>query len=195
MFSNIYNTKNILSKKGINLILINLFITFFKIGILNFGGGNGIATIINKEIIDNKGWITKEEFINIITISRITPGPVATNIATYVGTKIAGITGAIIATIALITAPILIITFITLTLHKINFLNYYLKSLRPVIIALWIMTIIILFESIFLKISYNGTEFLKSFAIAGLNLIILLFYKNITPAILIISSGILYIFM
>ncbi|AJW73253.1 chromate transporter [Borrelia hermsii] len=175
------------------MILINLFITFFKIGILNFGGGNGITTIINKEIIANKEWITKEDFINIITISRITPGPVATNIATYVGAKVAGITGAIIATIGLITAPILIITLITLILHKINFLNYYLENLKPVIIALWIMTIVILFESIFLKVSHNNIEILKSFTLAGLNLIILLLYKNITPAILIISSGIIYI--
>ncbi|AHH10627.1 chromate transporter [Borrelia coriaceae] len=172
--------------------LINLFITFFKIGILNFGGGNGITTIINKEIIANKGWLTKEEFVNVITISRITPGPIATNIATYVGTKVAGISGAIIATIALITAPILIITLIT-TLHKINFLNYYLQNLRPIIIALWIMTTVVLFESIFLKISYNNIELSKSLALAGLNLIVLLLYKNITPAILIISSGILYI--
>ncbi|UPA09551.1 chromate transporter [Borrelia nietonii YOR] len=177
------------------MILINLFITFLKIGILNFGGGNGIATIINKEIIANKGWITKEEFINIITISRITPGPVATNIATYVGTKVAGITGAITATIALITAPILIITLITLILHKINFLNYYLENLKPVIIALWIMTIVILFESILLKTNHNNIGLLKSSVLAGLNLIIILLYKNITPAILIISSGILYIFM
>lgn len=193
MFGNIHSKEKIFPEKGTNLILINLFITFFKIGILNFGGGNGITTIINKEIIANKEWITKEDFINIITISRITPGPVATNIATYVGAKVAGITGAIIATIGLITAPILIITLITLILHKINFLNYYLENLKPVIIALWIMTIVILFESIFLKVSHNNIEILKSFTLAGLNLIILLLYKNITPAILIISSGIIYI--
>ncbi|QMU99226.1 chromate transporter [Borrelia sp. A-FGy1] len=175
--------------------LIDLFITFFKIGILNFGGGNGITAIINKEIIDNKQWITKQEFINIITISRITPGPIATNIATYVGAKISGVSGAIISTIALITAPLLIITLITLVLHKINFLKYYLENLKPVIIALWLITIFILVKSIFLKINTNNTELLKSFSLASLNLIILLLYKKTSPAILIIFSGILYIFM
>ncbi|UER67625.1 chromate transporter [Borrelia sp. BU AG58] len=177
------------------MTLVNLFITFFKIGILNFGGGNGITAIINKEIIANKEWITKEEFINIITISRITPGPIATNIATYVGAKIAGVSGAVVATMALITAPLLIIVFITLVLHRISFLTYYLESLRPVIIALWLITIIILLESIFVKISVSSTEILKSFSLAALNLIILLRYKKISPAILIISSGVLYIFM
>ncbi|WP_024653578.1 chromate transporter [Borrelia persica] len=175
------------------MILINLFITFFKIGILNFGGGNGIATTIYKEIIEHKGWIGQEEFINIITISRITPGPIATNIATYVGAKMAGVTGAIVATMALITAPILIIILIISTINKIHFLEYYLEHLRPLIIALWTMTTIILFENIFFKIGYNNTELLKSLTIAGLNLIILLSYKNIAPAILIISSGMLYI--
>ncbi|QFP41894.1 chromate transporter [Borrelia miyamotoi] len=177
------------------MILITLFITFFKIGILNFGGGNGITTLINKEIIDNKAWISKEEFINIITISRITPGPIATNIASYVGTKVAGITGSVIATIALITAPILIIILITSVLNKITFLNYYLKSLRPVIISLWIMTTIILFKSIFSQPNFNNTEFLKNITLIGLNLISLLLCKCITPTVLIISSGILYIFI
>ncbi|WKC58006.1 chromate transporter [Borrelia sp. P9F1] len=195
MFYNTYNKEKIFSKQGSNLTLINLFITFFKIGILNFGGGNGITAIINKEIITNKQWITKEEFINIITISRITPGPIATNIATYVGAKIAGVSGAVVATIALITAPLLIITLVTLVLHKISFLKYYLESLRPVIIALWLITVFILLESIFMRIGDSGTEFFKSFSLAALNLIILLVYKKISPAILIISSGILYIFM
>ena len=166
---------------------------FFKIGILNFGGGNGITTIINKEIVNNKKWITKEEFINLITISRITPGPIATNVASYVGTKVAGITGSIIATTALITAPILIIILITSVLHKIKFFNYYLKSLRPIIIALWIITTIILFKSIFSQPNFNDTEILKTLTLIGLNITTLLVYKNVTPTILIISSGIMYI--
>ncbi|BCR21876.1 chromate transporter [Borrelia sp. HM] len=175
------------------MILISLFIIFFKIGILNFGGGNGITTIINKEIVNNKEWLTKEEFINLITMSRITPGPIATNVASYVGTKVAGITGSIIATIALISAPILIIILITSVLQKIKFFNYYLKNLRPIIIALWIITTIILFKSIFLQPNFSNTEFLKTLALIGLNIITLLVYKNVTPTILIISSGILYI--
>ena len=195
MLYNIHSKEEIFAKKGTSLTLINLFITFFKIGILNFGGGNGITTIINKEIITNKQWITKEEFINVITVSRITPGPIATNIATYVGAKIAGVSGAIVATVALITAPLLIITLLTLVLHKISFLKYYLESLRPVIIALWLITVVILLESIFLKIGDSSTELLKSFSLAALNLIVLLVYKKISSAILIISSGILYIFM
>ncbi len=129
------------------MILINLLITFLKIGLLNFGGGNGIAAIINNEIINNKHWITKEEFVNMITISRITPGPIATNIATYVGMKTAGIAGAIIATVALITAPIIIMVIILLMLHKIGFLSYCLENLKPIIVALWIITIIILLEN------------------------------------------------
>ncbi|UGQ17244.1 chromate transporter [Borrelia sp. RT1S] len=195
MLYNIHSKEEIFAKKGTSLTLINLFITFFKIGILNFGGGNGITAIINKEIITNKQWITKEEFINIITISRITPGPIATNIATYVGAKIAGVSGAVVATVALITAPLLIITLLTLVLHKISFLKYYLESLRPVIIALWLITVVILLESIFLKIGDSSTELLKSFSLAALNLIVLLVYKKISSATLIVSSGILYIFM
>ncbi len=151
------------------MILINLFITFLKIGLLNFGGGNGIAAIINNEIINNKQWITKEEFVNMITISRITPGPIATNIATYVGMKTAGIAGAIIATGALITAPIIIMIIILLMLHKTSFLTYCLENLKPIIVALWIITIIILIENTYLKIENDKTEFLRTLAIVGIN--------------------------
>ncbi|WKC79840.1 chromate transporter [Borreliella tanukii] len=174
------------------MILINLFITFLKIGLLNFGGGNGIAAIINNEIINNKQWITKEEFVNMITISRITPGPIATNIATYVGMKTAGISGAIIATVALITAPIIIMVMLLLILHKINFLNYCLEKLNPIIVALWIITIIILIENTYLKIENDKTEFLKTLTIAGINFFILFFYNKISPALIIILSGFFY---
>ncbi|WP_151073533.1 chromate transporter [Borreliella turdi] len=175
------------------MILINLFITFLKIGLFNLGGGNGISAIINNEIINNKQWITKEEFVNMITISRITPGPIATNIATYVGMKIAGITGAIIATAALITAPIIIMIIILLMLHKISFLNYCLENLKPIIVALWIITIIILLESTYLKIENDKTEFLRTLTIVGINFFILFFYNNTSPALVIILSGFFYI--
>lgn len=174
------------------MILISLFITFLKIGLLNFGGGNGIAAIINNEIINNKQWITKEEFVNMITISRITPGPIATNIATYVGMKTAGIAGAIIATGALITAPIIIMIIILLMLHKTSFLAYCLENLKPIIVALWIITIIILIENTYLKIENDKTEFLKTLAIVGINFFILFFYNKISPALVIILSGFFY---
>ncbi len=173
------------------MILINLFITFLKIGLLNFGGGNGIAAIINNEIINNKHWITKEEFVNMITISRITPGPIATNIATYVGMKTAGIAGAIIATVALITAPIIIMIIILLILHKIGFLNYCLENLKPIIVALWIITIIILLENTYLKIENNKTELLRTLAIVGINFLFI-FYNKISPSLVIILSGFFY---
>lgn len=173
------------------MILINLLITFLKIGLLNFGGGNGIAAIINNEIINNKHWITKEEFVNMITISRITPGPIATNIATYVGMKTAGIAGAIIATVALITAPIIIMVIILLMLHKIGFLSYCLENLKPIIVALWIITIIILLENTYLKIENDKTEFLRTLTIVGINFLFI-FYNKIGPALIIILSGFFY---
>ncbi|QUG73024.1 chromate transporter [Borreliella afzelii] len=174
------------------MILINLLITFLKIGLLNFGGGNGIAAIINNEIINNKHWITKEEFVNMITISRITPGPIATNIATYVGMKTAGIAGAIIATVALITAPIIIMVIILLMIHKIGFLSYCLENLKPIIVALWIITIIILLENTYLKIENDKTEFLRTLTIVGINFFILFFYNKIGPALIIMLSGFFY---
>lgn len=89
------------------MILIELFITFFKIGIFSFGGGYAMIPLIASEIT-SRGWLSEAEFIRIIGIAEMTPGPIAVNSATYVGYQTAGVIGAVSATLG-IAAPSLII--------------------------------------------------------------------------------------
>ena len=91
--------------------MFELFLTFFKIGLFTFGGGYGMISIVKDECIDKKKWIDNDEFINLITIAESTPGPIAVNMATYVGYKRAKLCGAIMATIGVV-LPSLIIIFI-----------------------------------------------------------------------------------
>ncbi|MGL4253202.1 MAG: chromate transporter [Fusobacteriaceae bacterium] len=109
-------------------MLLQLFITFFKIGIFTFGGGYAMIPLIEKEIMENKNWISKDELMEIIAISQMTPGPIATNAATFVGRKMGGISGAIAATVGVVFPSLIIITIISAFFSK-NFNNVYIQKI------------------------------------------------------------------
>ena len=84
------------------MIYLQLFLSFLQIGLFSFGGGYAAMPLIQAQIVDAHGWLTMSEFTDLITISQMTPGPIAVNSATFVGINIAGIPGAIVATIGCI---------------------------------------------------------------------------------------------
>lgn len=94
------------------MLILDLFLTFFKIGAFTFGGGYAMIPLIEREIINNKGWIEEEELLEVISVSQMTPGVIAINAATFVGKKTAGLSGALIASIAVILPSLFIISFI-----------------------------------------------------------------------------------
>ena len=87
--------------------MLSLALTFLKIGLASFGGGWTIVGIISSEVV-GKGWLTQDEFQQLVAIAQITPGPVALNAATLVGHRLYGLAGALVATLSVITAPIAI---------------------------------------------------------------------------------------
>lgn len=93
-------------------VLINLFTTFFKIGLFSFGGGYAMLPMIQREVVDVNGWLTSESFLNIIGISQATPGPIAINTATYVGYKTSGVVGSMFATLGVIMPSVIIVYII-----------------------------------------------------------------------------------
>lgn len=103
-------------------MILELFTTFFKIGLFTFGGGYGMISIVKDECIDKKNWITNDEFVNLIAVAESTPGPIAVNMATYVGYKKSKIIGAIVSTLGVV-LPSLIIIYIIATYLK-DFLKY-----------------------------------------------------------------------
>ncbi len=82
--------------------LLKLFWAFFKIGAFTIGGGYAMLPLIQREVVDENNWLTTEEFIDILAIAEVTPGPVAVNTSTYVGYKVAGIKGAMFCTLGTI---------------------------------------------------------------------------------------------
>ena len=94
------------------MIYLQLFLSFLQIGMFSFGGGYAAMPLIQGQVVTLHGWLTMSEFTDLITISQMTPGPIAVNSATFVGMKIAGIPGAIVATAGCILPSCVIVTIL-----------------------------------------------------------------------------------
>lgn len=116
-----------------------LFCTFFKIGGFTFGGGYAMIPLIQKETVENKGWITDEDILEIIAIAESTPGPVAINSATFVGYRTAGFWGAFAATLGVVLPSFVIILAISYVLREFQQLKtvqYAFNGIRAGVLAL-----------------------------------------------------------
>ena len=121
------------------MLLWQLFLTFILIGILNFGGGYAMISFIQNQVVDIHGWLTIQEYTDMIAISQSTPGPIAVNTATYTGFKIGGFTGALLATVGLVIPAYFIILGMMhiLRRNKDNqLLQNAIKGIRPMVVAL-----------------------------------------------------------
>ena len=120
------------------MILLRLFLTFLKIGAFAFGGGYGMIPMIRDEVLAH-GWLTESQLLDFIAVSESTPGPIAVNMATFVGSSQGGLPGAVLATVGVILPAFLIILLITVLLKnllKYAGVNAFLTGVRPVIAGL-----------------------------------------------------------
>lgn len=120
-------------------MLLDLFLSFLKIGMFSFGGGYAALPLIQNQTVLVHHWLSLSEFTNLITISQMTPGPIAINSATFVGTKVAGLPGAAAATLGCILPSCIVVTFLAWLYLKYRTLDSFqtiLKTMRPVVIAL-----------------------------------------------------------
>ena len=99
-------------------MLVDLFLTFVRIGLFTFGGGYAMISMIEDVCVTRKGWITHEEMMEITVIAESTPGPIAINCATYVGYKHGGIPGSIVSTVAMVIPSFVIIYLIATVLNQ-----------------------------------------------------------------------------
>lgn len=109
------------NKKENNKILLALFLTFLKLGAITFGGGYVMLTLIRDEFVDKKKWVTEDELLQVYAVAESTPGPVAINAATYIGAKMRGFFGAVVATFAVV-LPAFIVSFVIAT-----YLNFFMQ--------------------------------------------------------------------
>ena len=126
------------------MIYLKLFLTFFEIGMFTFGGGYAMISLIRDKALAF-GWLTEEELLNMIAVSESTPGPIAVNMATFVGSTQGGALGSLVATLGVVLPSFIIILLISALIG--NFLKYkgvqaFLTGVRPCIVALILATAI-----------------------------------------------------
>jgi chromate transporter len=126
------------------MIYLTLFLTFLEIGAVSFGGGYGMISLIREKVMAF-GWMTEEELLNAIAVAESTPGPIAVNMATFVGSRQGGVLGSLLATLGVILPSFIIILLIAALIR--NFLKYsgvkaFLGGVRPCIVGLILSTAI-----------------------------------------------------
>ncbi len=183
------------------MIYLELFLTFLEIGAVSFGGGYGMLSLI-RELTISKGWLTEPQFLNFIAVSESTPGPIAINMATFVGSHKGGIFGSFCATLGVVLPSFIIILIIVALFKKL--LEYpaskaIISGIRPCVVGLILGTGIILFLSVIFGISDMKSGFepnLIGILILAVVVITAAVYKKvkqkrISPILLIVISAIL----
>ena len=128
------------------MIYLQLFLNFLMIGTVSFGGGYGMISLIRETVISNE-WLAESDFLNMIAVSESTPGPLAINMATFVGSTQGGFFGALAATFGVVLPSFIIISLIALAmkrLMKYGGVQAFLKGIRPCIIAMILATALIM---------------------------------------------------
>lgn len=121
------------------MIYLQLFFSFLQVGLFSVGGGYAAMPLIQSQVVEQHPWLTLHEFTDLITIAEMTPGPIAVNSATFVGIRIAGFPGAVIATLGCITPALILVSLLAYVYNKykdISLLQNVLACLRPVVVAL-----------------------------------------------------------
>lgn len=121
------------------MIYWQLFLSFIQVGLFSIGGGYAAIPLIQSQVVTSHSWMTMSEFTDLVTVAEMTPGPIAVNSATFVGIRIAGLAGAIIATFGCILPSCIIVSLLSYiyTRYKnVSALQSVLASLRPAVVAL-----------------------------------------------------------
>ena len=181
------------------MIYLELFLNFLKIGVVSFGGGYGMIPLIQETVV-TKGWLSQEQILNFIAVSESTPGPIAINMATFIGSSQGGILGSFIATLGLVLPSfviILIIASLAKNLMKLAGVKATLNGIRPTIVGMIFATFVTMFISTIFGIKTIESVFSfdwKGLVIFAVVVIIAVAYKlirkkSLSPIILIIFSG------
>ena len=121
------------------MIYLQLFISYLKIGFFGFGGGYAMLSLIQNEIVEQRGWITVSQFADIVAVSQMTPGPIAINSATYIGYTIGGLWGSVVATVAVCLPALTVMLALTkffLKLKDNRYVHGVITGMRPVVVGM-----------------------------------------------------------
>lgn len=170
--------------------LYRLAVSFFKIGLFNFGGGLAMIPLILEEL-ERNGWMNQEEFFNFFSLSQMTPGAIAMNTASYIGGSVAGVTGSVVATTSLAAPSVIVMLIIARFLRKVkesDIKEAIFSGLKPVTVALILYAgIMVIRETHFEEVFYNVNWMAVLLSLVCLSVII--WVKKVHPILLLVLSG------
>ncbi len=144
-------------------LCLELFLSFLRIGAFSFGGGYAAIPLIQGEVITRHGWLSPSEFTDLMTIAEMTPGPIAINAASFAGNQVAGIPGALFATVGVILPSCLIVTLLSclyVRFRKLSLMQDLLRSLRPAVVSMILSAgLIVLLPAFFGSVTGLSTLF------------------------------------
>ena len=181
------------------MIYLELFFTFFKIGLFTFGGGYAMISLIREQALA-LGWLTESELLNMIAVAESTPGPIAVNMATFVGSSQGGILGSLCATLGVVLPSFIIILIIAAAISELmRFagVKAFLGGIRPCVIGLILATAFTMFSTVVLgssTLSAGMSLDVRALVIFGLLTSIALiskfvFRKKLSPILMILISA------
>jgi chromate transporter len=170
-------------------IYLDSFLTFFKIGAFTIGGGYAMIPLVEKEVVDNKRWVEKEEFLDILAVAQSAPGVLAVNMAIFIGYKLKGLKGSIITALGTILPSFLMILLIAI--YFVNFkdnpvVERIFKGIRPTVVALIVVPVFNTAKSA--KITYKNV-------IIPIAAALLIWLLNVSPVYIVLGAtvgGIIY---
>lgn len=191
------------------MIYLQLFWSFFQIGLFSVGGGYAAMPLIQHQVVELHGWLTMQQFVDIITISQMTPGPIAINSATFVGIQIAGLPGAIVATLGCVFPScviVLTLAWVYFRYRNLSVVQGVLGGLRPAVVAMIAsaglsILILCLWDSGNISLSLSSIDWIGALLFVGalfalrkwkLNPIYVMLGAGVVGLILYLLSGVRY---
>ena len=170
-------------------ILLDLFLTFAKVGVMTFGGGYAMLPILQREVVENKGWATEEELMDYFAIGQCTPGIIAVNTATFIGQKYRGTIGAIFTTLGVVFPSVVIITLLASIIETFSHLVWVQNAFGGIRICVCVL------------IANAVTKLYKKAVVDRLTLMIFLavtlgsYFLDLSPVVFVILAAIAGIFL
>jgi chromate transporter len=169
--------------------LIDLFVTFFRIGLMTFGGGYAMIPVVERELIKRKNWLTMEEVMDYYTIAQITPGVIAVNLSTFAGAKRGGVPGGIIATAGFIFPGVTFMILVSVFIQRFAeypVVRHAFAGIRLAVCALVLDTVLKLFKGVF-KGRFSVAVFIAALGLSA--------FVSASPVLIILASGLAGFFL
>ena len=169
--------------------LVQLFVSYLKIGFFGFGGGYAMLSLIHSEVVEQNGWLTNGEFSDIVALSQMTPGPIAINSATYIGYEVAGVWGSVVATVSVCLPALTLMMLITrffLRLHNNPYVKGVVGGMKPVVVGMIMSAALLLI----FPDSADARSFTDGWSWAIFVAVLVASARKVNPILLIALSGV-----